>query len=79
MPHPLDPAPGDRRAPGPARATLLDFFDDLARRTAPFLVHDDGYRTWTYGYAEVGVAARRIAARLHAAGIVKGDHVVLWA
>ena len=79
MPHPLDPAPGDRRAPGPARATLLDFFDDLARRTAPFLVHDDGYRTWTYGYAEVGVAATRIAARLHAAGIVKGDHVVLWA
>ena len=41
-------------------------------------MHDDGYRTWTFRYDEVGTAARRLAARLHAAGLVKGDAVVLW-
>ena len=62
----------------PARATLIDFFHDATKRTGPFLVHDDGYRTWTFRYDEVGTAARRLAARLHAAGLVKGDAVVLW-
>ncbi|WP_239490111.1 AMP-binding protein [Luteitalea sp. TBR-22] len=70
------PSPG--RAPVPARATLLDFFHDATRRTGAFLVHDDGYRTWSYRYDEVGAAARRVAARLHAAGLAKGDAVVLW-
>ena len=69
------PAHGEPRASAPARATLLDFFHDLAGRSAPFLVHDDGYRTWTYSYAEVGAAAARVAARLHHAGIAKGEHV----
>ena len=62
----------------PARATLLDFFDDVTRRSGPFLVYDDGYRTYTYGYDEVASAARRLAARLHATGLGKGDHVLLW-
>ena len=62
----------------PARATLIDFFHDATKRTGPFLVHDDGYRTWTFRYDEVGTAARRLAARLHAAGLVKGDAVILW-
>ena len=62
----------------PARATLIDFFDDATTRTGPFLVHDDGYRTRTFRYDEVGAAARRLAGRLHAAGLTKGDAVVLW-
>ena len=62
----------------PARATLIDFFHDATKRTGPFLVHDDGYRTWTFRYDEVGEAARRLAARLHAAGLAKGDAVILW-
>jgi long-chain acyl-CoA synthetase len=61
------------------RATLLDFFHDIAARPATFLVHDDGYRTWTYSYSEIGHAARVLAARLHEAGIGKGDPVLLWA
>jgi long-chain acyl-CoA synthetase len=61
------------------RATLLDFFHDISARTATFLVHDDGYRTWTYSYAEIGHAAHVLAARLHEAGIRKGDPVLLWA
>ena len=60
------------------RATLLDFFHDIADRSATFLVHDDGYRTWRYSYADVGRASKLLAARLHEAGLAKGDAVLLW-
>jgi long-chain acyl-CoA synthetase len=60
------------------RATLLDFFHDLARAPGKFLVHDDGFRSRAYSYAEVGRNARAFAARLHEAGISKGDHVIFW-
>jgi long-chain acyl-CoA synthetase len=61
------------------RDTLLDFFEDFASVRAGFLVHDDGYRTRRIGYAETGSAARRFAGRLRAAGLAKGDRIVLWA
>jgi long-chain acyl-CoA synthetase len=60
------------------RDTLLDFFEDLAAAPGDFLVFDDGFRSRTYSYAEIGRAARRFAARLHAQGLVKGDTVILW-
>ncbi len=60
------------------RATLLDFFHDFAARPAPFLVHDDGYRSRTYTYAQIGRAAHRLAARLHDEGLRKGDPLLLW-
>lgn len=66
------------RNPAPARATLLDFFHDAIGRRGPFLVHDDGYRSWSYDYAEIGAASTRLANRLHAAGLRKGDAVLLW-
>ncbi len=62
----------------PARATLIDFIRDAARRTDTFLVYDDGYRTWSFRYDEIGEAADDLAARLHATGLVKGDAVLLW-
>ncbi len=77
MAPPSRPPSGGPPAGAP-RATLLDFFHDVTARPAAFLAYDDGYRTWTYTYAEVGRAAQRLAARLHAAGIAKGDTVVLW-
>ena len=43
-----------------------------------FLVFDDGFRSWRYTYAAGRRAARAFAARLDAAGIVKGDKVILW-
>jgi long-chain acyl-CoA synthetase len=61
-----------------ARRTLLDFYGDLRRAPGPFLVHDDGYRTWSFGYAETAAAAEAFARRLHEAGIGKGDAVVIW-
>ena len=60
------------------RDTLVDFFDDLARARGEFLVHDDGYRSRRFTYREVGQAARGFAARLHDAGLRKGDKVIFF-
>jgi long-chain acyl-CoA synthetase len=60
------------------RRTLIDFFDDLSANPGEFLVYDDGYRTWSYTYAEAAAAARALAGRLAAAGIEKGQTVALW-
>jgi long-chain acyl-CoA synthetase len=61
------------------RETLIDFFADLASARGVFLVHDNGYRRREHSYADVARASRALAARLHAAGLVKGDTVILWA
>src|SRR5205814_1835777 len=61
-----------------ARETLLDFFHDLARARGDFLVHDDGFRSRAHTYADVGRASRGFAARLHDAGLRKGDTVVFF-
>jgi len=61
-----------------ARDTLIDVFHDLARAPGVFLVHDDGFRERRFTYAEVGRAARGFAARLHAAGLTKGDAVIFF-
>ncbi|MEO7649511.1 MAG: AMP-binding protein, partial [Bryobacteraceae bacterium] len=63
--------------PGP-RDTLLNFFADLALHDCGYLVHDDGYRSRHYTYADVARAARGFALRLRAAGIGKGDKVIFW-
>ena len=61
-----------------ARRTLLDFFDDLSTIDGTFVVHDDGYRTWSYTYAEIVAASRAFAGRLRDAGIKREQKVVLW-
>jgi len=60
------------------RDTLIDFFRDLARARGAFLVYDDGFRTRSYTYEEVGTGARAFAARLRALGLQKGDKVIFW-
>ena len=60
------------------RNTLIDYFDDLAKARGQFLVYDDGLRTRSYSYGEVGQAARGFASRLAHAGLHKGDKVVFW-
>lgn len=60
------------------RETLVDFFHDIARARGEFLVYDNGYRSWSYSYADVARAAKAFAARLRAAGIGKGDKVIIW-
>src|SRR5262245_39779236 len=60
------------------RDTLIDFFNDLSRSRGEFLVYDDGFRSRSYTYEEVGRAARGFAARLAAQGLVRGDKVVFF-
>jgi long-chain acyl-CoA synthetase len=60
------------------RDTLIDFFGDLAAARGDFLVYDDGFRSRTYTYADVGRAARGFAARLDLQGVRKGDKIVFW-
>jgi long-chain acyl-CoA synthetase len=60
------------------RDTLIDFFRDLTHARGDFLIYDDGFRSRSYTYGEVGRAARGFAARLHELGLGKGDKVVVW-
>ncbi|HEX4347073.1 MAG TPA: AMP-binding protein [Vicinamibacterales bacterium] len=60
------------------RDTLLDFFDDVANAQGTFLLYDDGFRSRTFSYADVGRASRGFAARLASAGLDKGDKVVFF-
>ncbi|MDQ3419875.1 MAG: acyl--CoA ligase, partial [Acidobacteriota bacterium] len=60
------------------RRTLIDVFDDLALIHSDFIVQDDGYRSWTWTYAQVAGAAQSFAARLESAGIGADDKVVIW-
>src|SRR5687768_43080 len=63
---------------GMLRRTLIDFYADLSTTPGTFVVYDDGYRSWSYTYAEVAAAARRFAERLRAHGIGKGRAVAIW-
>ncbi len=63
---------------GLRRETLVDFFDDFAHLPAPFLVHDDGYRSRSWTYEEVGRRARSFAAYLTAHEITKGQKILIW-
>ncbi|MBA2304717.1 MAG: AMP-binding protein, partial [Acidobacteria bacterium] len=60
------------------RRTLLDFFEDWSRIEGDFVVYDDGYRVWTFTYAEIAAASRTFAARLREAGIGRDERIVLW-
>jgi len=40
-----------------ARDTLIDFFRDISVARGDFLVYDDGFRSRSYTYADVGLAA----------------------
>jgi long-chain acyl-CoA synthetase len=64
------------------RRTLIDFFADMTsdprRANAEFLTYDDGYRTWSWSYADLAAAAQRFADRLREAHIASGQHIAIW-
>jgi len=73
------------------RRTLLDFFRDatgtshvpppssvLGSRSSDFLIYDDGYRTWTWTYAEVARQASAFAATLRQNSVAPGQAVAIW-
>jgi hypothetical protein len=45
------------------RNTLEDYFAQLAESPGLYLQYDNGYRSWSYTYAQVGTAARTFSAR----------------
>jgi long-chain acyl-CoA synthetase len=61
-----------------ALTTLIDVFRSLEGRRGEFVIHDDGYRVRRFSYAQATAAARGFAARLAAAGVQRGDTVLLW-
>jgi len=60
------------------RTTLVDFFNDFAVSPAEFVIHDNGYRFWTYQYRQIAAAARGFAAWLARRGIGKDEKVLFW-
>jgi len=74
-------APAKRRKPdnrGMGRKNLLEFFEEYYAAPSECLIYDDGYRRWTYTYANVARAAGIFAARLQHAHIDKGEKIILW-
>ena len=60
------------------RQSLLDLFREFSESRAVFVEYDNGYRSWKYTYAQLGLAARRFAVLLGEHNIRKGDKVVFW-
>src|SRR3954447_22388598 len=64
------------------RRTLTEFLDDVTSNPqtarAEFLIYDDGYRTWSWSYADLVRAAGQFADRIRDAGITSGEHVAIW-
>ena len=60
------------------RRTLIDYFTDLSSLDAEFVVYDDGYRSWSYTYRDIGAGARAFAQRLRSSGIAKGQAIAIW-
>jgi long-chain acyl-CoA synthetase len=62
----------------PARQSLADLFREFSESPAEYLQYDNGYRRWTYTYAQLGLAARHFAARLCEHKVHQGDKVIFW-
>nr|WP_203582133.1 Pls/PosA family non-ribosomal peptide synthetase [Microbacterium hibisci] len=70
---PAPPATLDRTAAAPAPRTLLDILRATAQRTPEASALDDG--SGALSYRELMAQVRRTAARLHDAGVRRGDRV----
>src|SRR5215470_17978351 len=73
-----DPHEGVYHSSVVARDTLIGFFHDFSRARGVFLVYDDGFRSWSYTYEDIGRRAHHFAAMIHGLGLRQGDAVVFW-
>ncbi len=75
-----EPKPSDRVSVEQARSLseLPQFFGRIAQYPDEFVVHDDGFRGYTYRYPDIAHMAACFAARLRADGVRKGDGVMIW-
>ena len=60
------------------RDSLLDFFHEIERSDAEFVIYDDGLRRRSFSYRQIGQLARAFAARLRAHGIERQAKVIVW-
>ena len=60
------------------RDSLLDFFFELEDSDAEFVIYDDGVRSRSYTYRQIGQLARGFGARLRAHGIGRQAKVIVW-
>jgi len=65
-------------AEGRGPSDLPTFFNRIAKIPGEFVVHDDGYRGWSWSYREVARIAQTFRSRLRAAGVGKGHTVMIW-
>jgi long-chain acyl-CoA synthetase len=73
--------PGTLPAPYSAAqlsSELPAFFHRIADIGGEFIIHDDGYRGWTWTYRDIADMAQSFRSRLRRSGLVKGDAVVIW-
>jgi long-chain acyl-CoA synthetase len=71
-------APFSKEQMPPTDRTLVDFFYGFAGRPEEFVIHDDGYRRWSYSYRQIGDAAKAFGARLHKQSIAPGEKILFW-
>jgi long-chain acyl-CoA synthetase len=57
---------------------LPRFFRRIAQYREEFVLYDDGFRGWRFGYPDIARLAELFAARLRAQGIRKGAAVIVW-
>ncbi len=74
------PMSGKASRPGPENASsaLPDYLHRIGQIDSEFLVFDDGYRGWAYGYAQMSRMAAAFSARLRSSGIQRGERVMIW-
>lgn len=63
-------------ARGPSE--LPAFFNRIAQLPGEFIIHDDGYRGWSWSYHDVARIAQVFRSRLRAADVRKGHTVMIW-
>jgi long-chain acyl-CoA synthetase len=62
----------------PSLSQLPNFFGRMAQYRNEFIIYDDGYRGWTFQYADITRLALAFAERLRREGLHKGDTLMIW-
>ena len=57
---------------------LPQFFSRFAQYRQEFIIHDDGFRGWTFRYTDIARLARVFATRLRKEGVPKGESLMIW-
>ena len=77
--EPAKPQQPDYHTKGdPLPSKLVEYLNRAASLDAEFIVFDDGYRGWTYRYADIAQMANALRHKLRATGIHKGDAAMIW-